>query len=920
MTENKKTRSQERLAPEVIITSHVNADFDALASMVAAKMLYPEAEIIAPSYREKTGVNYFLDSLAYIFNFRQPKECDLSKVKLLVVTDTRQRGRVPQVAEALNNPSLVIHCYDHHPDSDDDLPAEHSVVKEWGSTTTILTHLIKEKGLSPSMDEATMFGLGIYEDTGSFIYDSTTEHDFTAAAWLRSHFMDLSIVSDLMNTTLTSEQVQLLNRMIESTVTHEVHGMSIMTTSIVLDDYVDDFAVLTHQVFEMEKNAKVIFAMAQMGDRVQVVARSRVPEKINVGAICSTLGGGGHSYAAAASIKDKTLEEVKTQLFAVLFSTIHKEINVGSKMTAPAQVVEDTQTLAEAEAVMLRYGLKAAPVVAAGSRKCVGMIEYQTAARGVGHKLGELKVSEFMNGGASTMYPDSDLYPAIEIILGQRQRMIPVVDHEDNVIGVLTRTDIMRLLLDDSIRIPDGDPLVSTQKERSIAPMLKDRLPQPHYNLLRHIGDLADRLEVSVYAVGGFVRDLLMDWTNLDIDITVEGDGIDFAKHLADELKGRFRAHPMFQTALVIFDDAEGNEQRIDVATARLEYYEYPGALPTVELSSIKMDLSRRDFSINALAVRLNRASFGDLVDPFGAMRDMREKHIRVLHSLSFVEDPTRILRAIRFEKRYNFKIGPQTEKLIKNCLQLGLFQKLSGPRLFNELRHIFDDKEPVLCLERMEGFGMLKQIHPQLALSPSKLEILTETESVLSWYKLLYLKQQPDNWMVYLMALCNNVKYNDMAEIMERFLVPNKQRNEFMTTREAARLASRRLQDWLKSEERSPGALYRILIKVPLEGVLHLMALPGLVECQKPLSNYLSRLWNMTLDITGEDIMALGVPQGPVIGRIMSGLLGAKADGLAPTREEQLELAKKMLQEVETFLREEEEITGGTDQSLPLS
>ncbi|MDR2891949.1 MAG: CBS domain-containing protein [Deltaproteobacteria bacterium] len=900
MTEN------SLFAPETIITAHVNADFDALAAMVAAKMLYPEAEIIVPSYREKTGLNYFLDSIAYIFKFRSPKGCDFSKVKTLVLVDTRQRGRVQQVAEALNNPGLQIHCYDHHPDSEDDLPLDYSVIREWGSTTTILTHLIKEKGLLPSPDEATMFGLGIYEDTGSFCYDSTTEHDFAAAAWLRGQFMDLGIISDLMKTALTSEQVLLLNRMIESAVTHEVHGISIVTTSIILENYVDDFAVLTHQIFEMEKNAKVIFALAQMGDRVQVVARSRMPEKINVNMICASLGGGGHSYAAAASVKDKTMEEVREQLLAALFSTIHKEINVGSKMTAPAKVVEDTQSLSEAEAIMLRYGLKAAPVVAAGTMKCIGLIEYQIAARAVGHKLGEQPVSDFMNGRAATMPPDASLYPAMEIILGQRQRMVPVVDAENNVLGVLTRTDIMRLLLDDSIRIPEGDPLVNTQKDRNIAGIIKDKLPKEHHELLRSIGELADKQQVNVYAVGGFVRDLLMDRVNLDIDLTVEGDGIAFARQLAAKLHGRCRSHPMFQTAIVIFKDEAGAEQRIDVATSRLEYYEYPGALPTVELSSIKMDLSRRDFSINALALRLNLAFFGDLVDPFGALRDMREKHIRILHSLSFVEDPTRILRAIRFEKRFNFKIGPQTEKLIKNCLQLGLFQKLSGPRLFHELQRIFNEKEPLLCLQRMEGFGILKQIHPLLALTPSKESMLAEVEDVISWYKLLFLKQQPVTWIVYLLSLCPNVKYNEMSEILDRFLLSAKQRNDFMLLREGTRAASRRLLAWQKDEGRSMGALYRILIKIPLEGILYLMAQNNMKDIKKELSNYLSRLWNMTLDITGEDLLALGVPQGPLVGRIMTAMLGAKADGLANTREEQLERARFILREAEKFESEE--------------
>ncbi|MDL2313496.1 CBS domain-containing protein [Desulfovibrio sp. OttesenSCG-928-C14] len=889
------------VTPETIITGHIHADFDALAAMVAAKKLYPEAELVAPPYREKTGMNFFMDSMAEIFNFRQPKDCDFSRVKKLVAVDTRQRNRLSHIEDVFSNPGLVVHCYDHHPDSEDDLPAEFSLVKTWGSTTAIISHLLMEKGIFISSDEATMLGLGIYEDTGSFTFPSTTQYDLSAGAWLRENMMDLEVVADLVNTNLTSKQIQLLNQMIENAVTHEVHGISIMTTSIVLHEYVDDFAVLTHQIFEMEK-IKVIFALAQMGDRVQVVARSRVPEKVDVSQICASLGGGGHSYAAAASVKDKTLEEVKAALFAMLFSTINKQINVGSKMTTPAKVVEDSQTLAQAEAIMLRYGLKAIPVVAEGTRHCVGMLEYQTAARAVGHKLGDQIVADYMNGRAKTTTPDSDLYPAMDIILSQRQRLVPVVDDLGNVVGVLTRTDVMNLLVDDSIRIPEGDPLVSAQKERNINALMKDKLPDQYYKLLWRIGALADRMGVSAYAVGGFVRDILLDRVNLDMDITVEGDGIAFAKKLSEELDGRFRAHPMFKTALVIFTDESGEEQRVDVATARLEYYEYPGALPTVELSSIKMDLSRRDFTINALAVTLNEAAFGQLVDPFGAQRDMRDKHIRVLHSLSFVEDPTRILRGIRFEMRFGFKIGPQTEKLLKNCLQLGLFRKLSGARIFNELKHIFDEKEPLLCLKRMESFGILKQIHQLLPLNAGKEAMLAGTEEVLSWYSLLYLKQQPVKWIVYMLALCSNAKYLDMSDILNRFLLPDKQRNEFMTLRESTRFAAKGLLAWQKSEDKRPGELYNILIKIPLEGILHLMTMPSMQGLKKELANFLSRLWNMTIDVTGDDLLSLGLERGPQVGLILKGLFSAKADGQVNTREEQLELAAKMIKEAEQF------------------
>ena len=177
------------------------------------------------------------------------------------------------------------------------------------------------------------------------------------------------------------------------------------------------------------------------------------------------------------------------------------------------------------------------------------------------------------------------------------------------------------------------------------------------------------------HLVGGFVRDLLLRIDNFDIDIVIEGDGIRFAKELARRFGARTRVHKEFGTAKVLFPGGF----KVDVASARLEYYRAPAALPIVEHSSLKLDLYRRDFTINTLAISLNTNTFGELIDFFGAQRDIKEKSIRVLHSLSFVEDPTRVFRAVRFEQRFRFHIGKFTVNLIKNAVKMSFLAKIKG-------------------------------------------------------------------------------------------------------------------------------------------------------------------------------------------------------------------------------------------------
>lgn len=888
------TNTHQIQAP-VLITAHANADFDALAAMVAASRLYPGAVLVFPGSQERNLRNFFIESATYLFNFKQAKDIDFSSVRTLVVVDTRQRSRIPHVAPALDNPGLEIHLFDHHPDSDDDLPCTQCEYRPWGATTTIITLMLRDAGMSVTEEEATLLGLGIFEDTGSFTFASTTEHDFAAAGWLKTQGMDLNAITELITRDLTTEQVSILSTLLQSASTHDINGVSIVLAEATIEHYVGDFALLAHKMLDME-NLKVLFALGRMGDRVHVVARSRLPE-VDVGQICASLGGGGHSYAASVSVKDRTPSQVKNELFALLYSSVNAQKLVREHMTAPAVTVAEDATIAHAEEVMNRYGLKALPVVTEENGHTVaGYLEYQTTTRALAHGLGRMPVSVYMQRTVQTVHQDDSLYPVMEIVVGNRQRLVPVTDGAGSIVGVITRTDIINTIVEEPARIPEA-LLPEKRRERNVKSLMRERLPVKLNRLLEMAGSLGDSLGVPVYAVGGFVRDLMLHRRNLDLDLVVESDGIAYARELARVLKGRVRAHNKFKTAVVIYENEEGQEERVDVATARLEYYEYPAALPTVELSSIKMDLYRRDFTINAQAIQLNKGHYGRLVDFFGAQRDMKDKRLRVLHSLSFVEDPTRILRAIRFEKRFDFLIGQQTTKLIKNALQLGLIEKLTGSRLFNELETILHEVRPLVCLRRMEEFGILAIIHPQLRITPTKEALLEELENVANWYRLLYLADAPEPWMLYLLGLLVNAGYAEVKAVASRFNLTKRQEEDLLALRENIRESASLLNRWYKSE-RAMSDLHRILSPLRVEGLLFLMARAKSDDIRKNISHFLTHLRAMRVDITGEDLRSMGVPPSPAYGRVLSRLLAAKLDGLVTTRGEQLEKAFSLLSE----------------------
>ena len=886
-----KTYSQKivmntKLKAPTVITAHMNADFDALAAMVAAGKIYKDAVLIFPGTHEKGLREFFIQSATYLFNLKSFRDIDPDSVKLLVVVDTRQKSRVAHIKPLLEKEGLEIHMYDHHPDTDEDIEADFVRVEPWGSTTGILCEILQERGVELNPEEATILGLGIYEDTGSFTFNSTTSHDFLAAAWLKTQGMDTNVISDLITRELSAEQISVLSELVASATTHMINGVDVVIAETTSKEYITDYALLVHKFLDM-KNLRVLFALGRMADRIHVVARSRTPD-VDVGNICAFFGGGGHSYAASATVKDRTLSQVRDELFALLYTHISPKLVVKKLMSSPAVSIDEQRTIADSAELMTRYGLKGVPVVEKGNQKCVGILEHKIADKAVSHGLERQKVGEYMLRKFLSVTPKSDLYAVTEIILGQRQRLVPVVD-DDALIGVITRTDLVNILIEEPARMPEA-LMPDKKKERNIKTQMRTRLPERMFELLQAAGNLAEENGILAYAVGGFVRDILLDRPNFDLDIVVEGDGIDFAEKLVERLGGRSKAHRKFKTAVVVLPDG----QKVDVATARLEYYEYPAALPIVELSSIKMDLYRRDFTINALAVNLNPGRFGLLVDFFGAQRDLKEKLIRVLHSLSFVEDPTRILRAVRFEQRFDFQIGAQTLRLIKNAISLKIFNKLSGSRIFHELKLITEEEDPLICLERMQELNLLSTIHPLLKLTPSRNRLVDEVEKVINWYKLLYLESEIEPWIVYFLALFNGLDEQQVLKILQRLNISKRIERDFIELRRSLFDTTMKLTYW-HAKKMPLSDLYYILDGLSIEGVLYVMARTKKEDQRKNISHYLTWLRYQTVDITGHDLIGIGIDPGPVFGPLLKKVLAAKIDGKAESRDEQLSLARRL-------------------------
>jgi len=428
----------------------------------------------------------------------------------------------------------------------------------------------------------------------------------------------------------------------------------------------------------------------------------------------------------------------------------------------------------------------------------------------------------------------------------------------------------------------------SLKDSRNLHALMRLRLQVKIFNRLREIGVLAESSGVSAYLVGGLVRDLLLGHTNLDVDITVAGDGMAFAKHLAERHGAGLKIFERFATAYVVFPDGF----KLDVATARRENYAHPSALPTVAPASIKDDLYRRDFTINALAIDLNGHTFGDLIDYYGGVSDLDNKTIRSLHDRSFVDDPTRVFRAIRFEQRFGFRIEARTFGLLKEAAATDLIHQLSGPRLRNEVMRLLSEKDPHCTIQRIAAVDLLRLLHPRLTFTPQLSALLTNLRKALAWWTKQFPNRPFDRALVFFMSLVDGLSASAVDAVLKRLALPNRQADKVRRVKK--RLAST-LRVLAKRRSLKPSQAYRLFAGLPDEGLILLAAKHGSKEVRPLLSAYLTTYQHVKPSLTGTDLKKMGLKPGPLYRKILDRLLDARLNGEGKSEADERELAKKI-------------------------
>lgn len=860
--------------PVEIITTHIESDFDGLASMVAAQKLYPGSTLVFPGGTQPT-VQAFL--ARYHLPIIQSTKVHLETVTRLVLVDTHDPGRLGRLAPLMEKPNVSVHVFDHHSPENEEhlqLSAELCLMESVGATTTLLVEQLQKKTVNVTPFEATLFALGLYEETSCLLYPNTTPRDIDAAAFLLRAGADLNTVAEYTRKELTTSQIELLNAFIQSSRSYYFGRRRVLVAILAWPHYVEDLAMIVQKLAQLE-HVDAILAAVAMDAKIQVIGRSRF-EEIDISQIARAFGGGGHAMAAAASIKGLTLVEVENQIRTMLEQQAQSWLPARDIMTTPVKWVSKSTTVADTERLMTTYEVNALPVLDTKGG-FLGIVTREIVQKALYHQFEAAPIQQIMQRECYTAKSDTPFHEIQERMIELNQRVVPILKGH-KVVGIFSRTDLLRTLHEDfHIRDQDkrsgliNETEPSIRAGRNVKALMQERLPKSIHMLLQTAGAVADQLGVPAYVVGGFVRDLLLGNSNLDVDIVVESDGIQFAQKLTDELHAKMKAHARFGTASLTLppDPTLPKDFILDVATARTEYYEYPTALPTVERSSLKKDLYRRDFTINTLAIRLNRQA-GQLLDFFGGRRDLKQKTIRVLHSLSFVEDPTRVFRAIRFEQRFGFTISKETSQLIIGAVKMGIIRRLSGHRLWTEFKYILSESNPPATIRRLNDFDLLRFIHKDLRYTPKVERAMQATSDALTWHTLEFLEEPRLDWFVYGMTLLDELDPPALQQTLGRLGIPERNR----TTLLALGQNKTSLLIDLSRADMKPAQLYRLLQPWSLEALLFLMAKAKSNRAKHRVAEYLSALRHITTTVRGQDLQKLGLRKGPAYRKILDRIL----------------------------------------------
>ncbi|MGF1570421.1 MAG: CBS domain-containing protein [Nodosilinea sp.] len=910
-----------------LILCHTTADFDTLGAAVGLSRLQPGARIVLTGGCHPT-VQRFVALHRDEYALIEGRAVAPEGLRSLSLVDAQRPERFGPGAEWIalaQARQIPISLWDHHGTVAEAVATQHRHVEPVGAVTTLVVEALRQKNLSLTAFEATVMALGIHSDTGSLVFAQTTGRDAEALAWLLHQGASLATIAEFVEPGLSPDLQGWLGTAMDALETETVGGHTLAWVQLGMADYTPGLSALAERLMALTGvDVLLLGATYRARGVLKLVligrARGRVgplgeavgeaDQGIDWGAIFTPLGGGGHPTAAAVTLTTDDPTEVIQDVLTQAKSRLPALPVARDLMSAPVRTIRPDTTIGEAQRILLRYGHAGLAVVDAEQR-LVGMISRRDIDLALHHGFSHAPVKGYMATSLQTIAPDTPLNTIEQLMVTYDIGRLPVLEGE-SLTGIVTRTDVLR----HRHRSPDQAATALAAASAPSLPLdwsqiLNANLRPALREVLAHMAAAAQARGWHLYLVGGAVRDLLLTQGQSladlpDLDLVV--DGFDQATQpgaggeLGATVKASFpevdlQTHGQFQTAALVWHrdlDHPLAGVMIDIATARTEFYPYPAANPEVEASSIRQDLYRRDFTINAMALRLTTPGAGDLLDYFGGRLDLHQRTIRVLHPNSFIEDPTRIYRAVRFAVRLGFTLEAQTEGYIHHAISSGIYTQMQRQvqqvpalqgRLKNELKYILQgsDWQPALAL--LDQLQALRCIHSDLAMTP---HLWRQLGRVSRWLDRFSWAQSCRPWQLRLEVLLG--------------AMPAAARQDIATALQLTDGSIQRLSQldavehqWLAvvATDPRPSQLYQLFYRADVETLL-LVATRHPRNLGPPIWAYLTQWANLTPLVDGDYLKTLGYPPGPNFRPMLETALAAQLDGAIQTQPE----ARKFLAE----------------------
>jgi tRNA nucleotidyltransferase (CCA-adding enzyme) len=901
-----------------LILCHTTADFDTLGAAVGLSRLLPGARIVLTGGCHPT-VREFLALHRDEYPLIERRSVNPRFIQSISVVDTQWRDRLGKAEEWLDLPDIEIRVYDHHLDAEGDVPATWKQIEPVGATATLMVEQLQRAGIVPNPVEATVMALGIHVDTGSLTFDHTTVRDAAALTWLMEQGANVRSIAEYIEPGLSPQLQDLLTATLDELQSEEVEGLAIAWAVLRSDGYVPGLSGLTSRLMDLTESdiflLAVYYTVGDVGNyRLNLIGRLRggssvAPqlEQMNLGDLFAEVGGGGHAKAAAATLRTTEPEAVVQQVIQRIRQEVPHPPTARELMSSPVRTIRPDTSIAEAQRILLRYGHSGLSVVDHHG-KLVGIISRRDIDIALHHGFSHAPVKGYMTPNLKTITPDTPLSEIESLMVTYDIGRLPVLD-QGALVGIVTRTDVLRQVHQAKLngngnRLPEGEtsPTWCNLPGQMSTRMLQQRLVGPLWQVLQVAQAAAEARGWHLYLVGGAVRDLLLTEAGNpqlieDVDLVVDGfhqaadqgAGVELAKVLRDRYPDtRLQVHGRFQTAALLWHhDPHLKSLWVDIATARTEFYPYPAANPEVEASSIRQDLYRRDFTINALAIRLTQPRQGELLDFFGGLEDLRSRQIRVLHANSFIEDPTRIFRAVRFAVRLGFHLEARTEEYIRHAIASGIYHRIRTEmertpslqtRLKRELKYILEAPYWKPAVRLLADLGALRCLDVDLELSD---RLWRQMRLVDRWLKRFDPEQNLPHWQMLLEVLLAEIAPEPRRAVAETLQLPADS-IERLAHLEALQAE---IEEQLPKCDR-PSQIVQFLHQFDLD-MLTLLVIRLERPLRRQIWHYLTHLSQIHAPLNGKDLKAMGYKPGKLYKQILDALLAATLDGEVSTDED---------------------------------